>query len=72
MRPLTHQDYLLIAIVALTAFAGFCAVLVVVYNLLQAIRERRQPRDGPKVLVTPSRLSQRSARAAYRASVVRH
>ena len=67
MRPLTHQDYVLILIVVAVAFAGVCAFLFGLYNLLQAIRERRTATEDPKTL--PVR---RRAAEGYRPSVLRH
>lgn len=70
MRPLTRDDYLLIAIVVAAAFAGLLAFLTATYKLLEEIRERRSARQAAKV--SPRQLPLRSARSAYRVSVIRH
>jgi hypothetical protein len=72
MRPLTRDDYLLIAIVVAAAIAGMGAFLVALYNVLEEIRDRRQRRQHPATRLTPGRLPQRAARSAYRVSVIRH
>jgi hypothetical protein len=72
MRPLTRDDYLLIAIVVAAAIAGMGAFLVALYNVLEEVRDRRQRKDRPAVTFAPGQLPQRTARSPYRVSVIRH
>ena len=74
MRPLTRDDYLLIAIVVASIFAGLCAFLVATYKVLEEIRERSATRSGQGAAskVAPGNLPERAARSPYRVSVIRH
>jgi hypothetical protein len=65
-------DYLLIAIVLAVALAAVCAFLIALYKVLEEIRERRQGSDRSAARVSPGRLPERTARSAYRVSVIRH
>jgi len=72
MRQLTHEDYVLLMIVVATTVAGLCALLIVIYKLLEEARERRAREAEPIEPKTAPQDLPESARRPYRPSILRH
>jgi hypothetical protein len=56
MRPLNRQDYLMIAIVVLTAVIGICALTVSVIRLMRESRRAKRLTDPHQASVLRHRL----------------